>query len=308
MEDQEERVCFVCGNGPGPLGPLWDQQLQELGWVHDVCWPKYRELPDVRAFEEQQAQQKKEEKAAKEVWIREGRELGARRAGRKKEGEQIPFRVGDWLVNGEDQGFIRWVMSPDYREAEQLTGYKRDSLYKFAYVARHVPSCIRMQSLPWAMHQTVAPVGKQFGPDTQKKLLQHAEDARPRLSVAKFNAFVREKLAEQADLATLKARGVTTDSTANPNLPADKGVARYMRICGGLLPPLKLLESPMTPAVRADLVDKLKQTADALLKYAEKLMEWGERPAEDQWKESVYKFENDKRAMAAKARSTSASK
>jgi len=238
--------------------------------------------------------------------IREGETLGAQRVNQQLQKEQFPFQVGEWLIRGEDEGFISGCVTPNYREAARLTGYSRQTLYKFAYVARHVPVCIRMQKLPWAIHQAVAPLGERCGQHVQKEFLQHADTAH--LSVAKFRAFVNEKLAEQVELGVLKKQGVPVDPASNPNLRADQRAARFMIACWDLLPAnyRKLVESPMTSTVRAKLAEELEHTAARLLACANEVRKWGELPLEDQWTQGTYKFENDQRAKAAKDRAKAA--
>lgn len=57
---------------------------------------------------------------------------------------------GDWLTYGQD----KW--QADYSLAEEVSGYKRKTLYEAAYVARNVPIPIRMETLSWGHHQVVA--------------------------------------------------------------------------------------------------------------------------------------------------------
>ena len=254
----EAELCLVCGKGR-EAGVMHEQ---ELGLVHDdVCYQSYLKSSELKGFES--AHEK--EREAKAQWEREGRALGGRRADRKKSEEyDVPFQVGDWLIRGEENGFIRRSPNPDYREAEKLTGYKKQSLYKFASVSRLVPDCIRMQKqLPWAIHQTVA-TAAHLGQERQRELLQRA--LHEKLSVRQFRVFVNDQLANRASLHLVEANLST----------ADRRAVRAIRMCDQTLPPpdfTKLMRtlSSMTPAIRQSLVDRLKETAARLTRCAKEI-------------------------------------
>jgi hypothetical protein len=150
-----EVKCFHCGGGTeddGVKGTLVRCDYG-TGAVHKPCWSEYLNSTGYKG----KCAQAEAQHVRYLTWQAAGRNIKARVKKRRAEGEQIPFEVGDWLVQGEDEGFIT-VVSKDYDSMEQLTTYKRATLQKFAYVARHVPACIRVCKLTWAHHQLVAPL------------------------------------------------------------------------------------------------------------------------------------------------------
>lgn len=88
-------------------------------------------------------------------WRAEGEELARRKKGLTAGFWQLQFDVGDWLIECENYG-----------EGEAITGYSASTLRTFVYVARHVPFNLRYVSLPWGIHQLVAP----FKSDDDKQL------------------------------------------------------------------------------------------------------------------------------------------
>jgi hypothetical protein len=106
-----------------------------------------------------------------EDWARIGAEIG-------KKQQSAQWDLGDWILGGESKFSKQLEGSKLYEEAEAFSGVARQSLYKYAYVARHV--CIRMQDVCWAIHQLVAPLPE----DEQKRLLHRAQAGK--LTVSQF--------------------------------------------------------------------------------------------------------------------------
>ena len=97
-----------------------------------------------------------------EDWARVGAEIGQRH-------QSSQWELGDWIIGGETR-FSKQLEGPLlYEQAEAFSGVARQSLYKYAYVARNV--CIRMQDVCWAIHQLVAPRPE----DEQKRWLHRAQ-------------------------------------------------------------------------------------------------------------------------------------
>ena len=140
----------------GEKGTLVECDYDTTGAVHERCWREYLASPEYK----EKCDQVEARRARWLAWEDAGRNLKARAEKRRAEGDQLCFELGDWLVQGEDEGFTGNlnVESKYYDKLEDLTGYKRASLQKFAYVARHVPACIRVCNLTWAHHQLVAPL------------------------------------------------------------------------------------------------------------------------------------------------------
>jgi hypothetical protein len=80
-------------------------------------------------------------------WKAEGEELARRKKELIAGTWQLQFDIGDWLIRCEN-----------YKEGENITGYTASSLRTFVYVARHVPFYVRDASIPWGVHQLVAPL------------------------------------------------------------------------------------------------------------------------------------------------------
>jgi hypothetical protein len=80
-------------------------------------------------------------------WLAEGEELARRKKELIAGGCQLQFDIGDWLIRCEN-----------YKEGESITGYSASTLRTFVYVARHVPFFVRNASIPWGIHQLVAPL------------------------------------------------------------------------------------------------------------------------------------------------------
>jgi hypothetical protein len=138
-------------------------------------------------------------------WRAEGEELARRKKGLTAGFWQLQFDVGDWLIDCEN-----------YREGEEITGYSASTLRTFVYVARHVPFNLRYASVPWGIHQLVAP----FKSDDDKELfLQSATQEGWSVSTAR------------AHLAKAQSNGLFTSSVAPKSASdyttqnnADKGV------------------------------------------------------------------------------------
>ena len=294
-------VCAVCGEGPGAKGSLGSQQEHELGYVHDGCWPKYEQLTEVKELRAKEEERRNEQAR----WEAEGRALRQLSETHQRTGEQIPFRVGDWLLRGEEAGYLKVVYSagqlkPSYSDAAVLTGYAKQSLYNFASVSRLVPSYIRIQGIPWAVHQQVARL-HDFGEEVQKEFLQRA--AREHQSVAKVRSLVDKKAGEQRDRKALKAQGVGDSSETNPHFASDTRALRLIRLLDTVLPGIysevRIAHSFLSPAVRAKLVEKLEQIAARLTDFAKDAKDFGEHPGSKRLPESVYEYEQKKREKAA---------
>jgi len=113
-----------------------------------------------------------------EDWARIGAEIGKRQQGAQ-------WDLGDWILGGESKFSKQLEGSKLYEEAEAFSGVARQSLYKYAYVAKHV--CIRMQDVCWAIHQLVAPLPD----DAQKRWLHRAQANKLTVSM------VRRQLADE---------------------------------------------------------------------------------------------------------------
>jgi hypothetical protein len=113
-----------------------------------------------------------------EDWARIGGEIGKRQQGAQ-------WDLGDWIIGGETAFCKQLEGALLYEQAEAFSGVARQSLYKYAYVARHV--CIRMQDVCWAIHQLVAPLPE----DTQKRWLHRAQAGKLTVSM------VRKQLAAE---------------------------------------------------------------------------------------------------------------
>lgn len=304
MSVDESRVCYVCKKSDGLLGP---QQEQEFGYVHDACWPVYKDLPEVTELWADEQRRKDERK----LWEQEGRQLGgqrqlhrSKRDTLRRQEEQLQFRVGDWLLRGEESGFVNATFvgggkgfRVDYRKAAQLTGYSKSSLHTFASVARQVPACIRMQ-VPWAVHQSVARLAK-LGVEVQKELLTKAETEG--LSVAKVNALVRERLEDVPPQTSRTPEKVLYG-------PSDARATRAMAALDKALPDdptqVAIMKSFMSPSVRNNLVKKLEETADQLRAFATAVRNL---PVSHEPPDSVYKAVKDQRKKAmAEIKSASA--
>lgn len=148
--DSDILVCVYCGESSGRLV----ESDAVGGFIHEACWPAFREHPEVKAMQAQQAAEIEAKDENYSRWVREGEILGGRRKTFIAGFNDLPFQIGDWLVKGEDGGFR--VPQGLYKVAEQLTGYKNKSLRDFASVSRRVPLSIRYRQLPWAAHQVVA--------------------------------------------------------------------------------------------------------------------------------------------------------
>lgn len=140
-------------------------------------------------------------------WRAEGEELARRKKGLIAGVWQLQFDVGDWLIDCENYG-----------DGEQITGYSASTLRTFVYVARHVPFNLRYVSLPWGIHQLVAP----FKSDDDKQLfLQSA--AKERWSVSTARAHLIKAQANGLFRSSVGPQNAG-DYTAQNN--ADKGVAQ----------------------------------------------------------------------------------
>jgi hypothetical protein len=118
-----------------------------------------------------------------EEWCAEGRRFCEQREKLALEEGHLQFAIGDWLVEGSASGFLG-SFDDCYKTAAQLTGYSASSLHTFRYVASKVSACIRMQTLPWAVHQQVAPLK----PEYQHRILQRADSEK--MSVAAVRRLV----------------------------------------------------------------------------------------------------------------------
>lgn len=99
----------------------------------------------------------------------------------------IQFAIGDWLRYGEK----RW--GEKYAQAAEETGYSEKSLREYVWVANAVDMSIRMDNLPFAHHQLVAPMKTKNGaPDVEKQrhYLELAE--KQELPVSKLRKVIKE--------------------------------------------------------------------------------------------------------------------
>jgi len=157
----DNKVCVWCGGRTNGR-----ESNEGVYYCTEDHWRAYVNLPEFRAFSEAQQKEQEARNLAAQQWRDEGLKLGERARALRIEKEQLQFDIGDWLVKGEDNRFCR-----DYKEAETITGYSVSSLRTFAYVARHVPACIRMHGMPWGAHQLVAPLKKV---EDQRRVLEKA--------------------------------------------------------------------------------------------------------------------------------------
>lgn len=138
-------------------------------------------------------------------WLAEGAELARRKKGLIAGFWQLQFDIGDWLIKCEN-----------YKAGEDITDYSASTLRTFVYVARHVPFYMRNASLPWGIHQLIAP----FKSDDDKELfLQSA--AKERWSVSTARAHLIKAQANglfESSVAPKSASDYTTQNNA------DKGV------------------------------------------------------------------------------------
>ena len=126
-----------------------------------------------------------------EQWKEIGVELG-RQAGERA------WAVGDWLLLGEQRGFIA---SDNYDSAEEITGLDRGTLRNYASVARKVEASRRRDDLGWSLHQAVT----RFGADDQNSWLRKAAEGKWGLRK------LRAKIAESRDSSDRTPSTVTFD-------------------------------------------------------------------------------------------------
>jgi N6-adenosine-specific RNA methylase IME4 len=74
--------------------------------------------------------------------------------------------LGDWLNAGAKRYHDK------YDDAVAALPYERDTLKHYAYVARHVASCLRKHDVPYKVHEEVA----SLPPEQQRAILQRADE------------------------------------------------------------------------------------------------------------------------------------
>ena len=179
-----DEVCWICGL-PIDAGQLFGT---DEGPAHGAC----KKL----AVDEQKR---------KEQWVRAGQQFGRALDAMRGAAARLQWHIGDWLIVGQDEGYI----SHDaYEAAASITGYKVSSLQKFAYVARRFPVCMRMQDLPWGVHQLIAPFESA---DERKAMLTYVDENYDVASIRK----VRKKLKELKQAQKIDAlKPVATEDLA----------------------------------------------------------------------------------------------
>jgi hypothetical protein len=180
-----------------------------------------------------------------------------------KDGNQ--WAIGDWLLSGEKD----FGKKKAYDKAQSATGMTRATLQQFKYTAECFPISTRVKKLSFGHHRLVA--DKRLTPNDRKRLLQHAKDSGE--SVASFAAFLRSR--EKDALRRADKRS-----------PADLAASKVMAACAAFLRNHNIemvLNEPPTPAVRAELLGRLKKAADELNNKMEQLAKaWRDHDAADQ--------------------------
>jgi hypothetical protein len=256
--DSDIPLCVYCGESSGRL-----IESDAVGdFIHEECWPAFREHPEVKAMQAQAAAETEAKEENYSLWVREGRVLGARRKSLIDGFSDLQFQIGDWLIEGEDGGFK--VQKGLYKVAEELTGYKTKSLRDFAYVARRVPPSIRIDK-PWATHQAVASLKTEA---LRKQALDRAIEKGWKVrDVRKALAKVKP---EYKDLTPRTAKEHAVDDS-------DAIVSsRFRTWMKSLSPPesdFTFLLPRMTAEGRKRISEDLKKTATKLLEYAARLEE-----------------------------------
>lgn len=82
---------------------------------------------------------------SKQEWLEVGRDVGT-------DASVSSLRVGDWLVYSENFGDEKGR----YLQAEELTGFKRETLYNLASVCQRVPISRRREGLTFGHYAAVA--------------------------------------------------------------------------------------------------------------------------------------------------------
>jgi len=215
------------------------------GPIHEKeCWDNFLKSP---AYKERKAGEEIFQARCKK-WAERGKEFNSRRLILQGNYRTLQFDIGDWLVEGCEEGYCSFS---EYQKAQEWTGYKVDSLEKFAYVAQRVPRCIRVQ-LPWAVHQAVAPLN-----DLQKMEEVLRDASKNHLSVRDVQNLVRliQKGAEpKTDEPQQRGRISGIDRTA----------LTFMERLDGVLPERTqeavIASSRMSPDVRQKLLDRVEST------------------------------------------------
>jgi hypothetical protein len=89
-------------------------------------------------------------------WRALGKDLATRRGQIDVASSRLMWQLGDWVIAGEDGPLSRLKKTRIRALAAEVSGYARHTLSQAVYVARRVPTSIRMESLSWAHHQQVA--------------------------------------------------------------------------------------------------------------------------------------------------------
>jgi len=180
IDGEWSKACVWCGAVPA------QKCNEEVFICSHGHWKAFVTLPEYVAWGEQAQAADIAYSHALVEWREAGKALGAQHKALTQKEEQLQFAIGDWMVTGEDRGYIASHSHCNYPEAERVTGYSLSSLRNFAYVARHVPASIRMDAVSFGIHQLVAPL-KNI--EDQKRILQKA--AAENLSVAKVRELVK---------------------------------------------------------------------------------------------------------------------
>jgi hypothetical protein len=259
--DSDIPVCVYCGKSSGRL-----IESDAVGdFIHEECWPAFHEHPEVKAIQAQAAAETEAKEEEYSRWVREGQTLGSRRKGLIVGFNDLQFQVGDWLVKGEDRGF---VSSGRYQQAAKLTGYAVSSLQKFASVSRRVPACIRVCK-PWAVHQAVAPVENEADRAAiLKKAVEKNWSVRDLKNALKPNLTRQETMAACSDEAIARASQQALISKLNTwaqgiILPDNLGMQLWRD------------RVKLAPESRELLIKRLRESAAYLIEKADELAKVG---------------------------------
>jgi hypothetical protein len=188
-------------------------------------------------------------------WAKRGEALA-----KSKDGNQ--WAIADWMCRGEDN-FNRIA----YKEAAAVTGMAIETLRTFASVAKNIST--RVNDLSFGHHRLVVT----FEPEKQKKALQWA--AEQEMSVHRFAAWLRKEK-EKAE-----RRKHNESAKVDPNYHGDLAATAVIKRISPLLAPEAsfyrdvddrlFLEMEMTTAKRNELLEKIRQTEDRLVRWAKVL-------------------------------------
>lgn len=256
MDSPEVPVCVFCGKANNG-GQLLVPSDAAGGPIHErECWYAYLETPEYKA----RNVAAEEEHAEHVGWVNYGTVLGSHRKALTSGFSKLQFDVGDWLVTGEDRGYIGVT---NYAETERLTGYKVSCLRKFATIARRVPEGMRIPSLPWAAHQAVAYIAD---PEQRKQVLKHA--VAEGLSVAGLRRHIKT-LSPKQQVAPKTIREHNLESTEGHAALARQRLEAWDRALSSPEIGDELMAAMPQIRNREQLAERLKKTAALLIRYAE---------------------------------------